>query len=78
MAENEEEDVKLYIVKAIHDYEGYDIVGIYDDLNIANQIKEKALEREVCGDAVEVDEYKLNETTNEPLYMIDLESENES
>ena len=63
--------MKVYVVKACFDYEGYEIVGIYDTKEKAKAAKEYSLRREVCGDEVTIDEYIINNITSEVSFMLD-------
>jgi hypothetical protein len=49
---------KLFVVKRHYDYEGYDVIGIFNNEEMANNIYDNMKYR---GDGMSVDSYILNE-----------------
>lgn len=57
--------MRLYVVKRLYDYEGFDIIGIYDNLTDAN----KAIDDiKYIGDGITIDDsFVLNRTNKRVL-----------
>jgi hypothetical protein len=55
--------MKLYVALAIFDYEGSDIIGVFDSEEVAQQAcdNHRYKDGSFRGDSREVEEYELNE-----------------